>query len=212
MPRNGPIEFHDFLPPPLFHALRQEALGLTGVERSYVPTHKQGGTVAFDTLCCCAPDMTAYYRSTALHQQISAALDCQVRPTPQRDQSSLSLLVYDRPGDQIGWHRDLNFYRGRHFTLLVPLVNVGFAAGQRSHARLSVREPGQPDRVVDTGANHAVLFEGAHLLHSVSRLLAGERRIVLSMTFCSDSHATFSQGVARRIKDTAFFGLRALWT
>jgi hypothetical protein len=41
---------------------------------------------------------------------------------------------------------------------------------------------------------------------------ANERRIALSMTYCTDPSASFSQGVARRLKDTAFFALRALWT
>ena len=40
----------------------------------------------------------------------------------------------------------------------------------------------------------------------------GERRVVLSMTFATDPSSTIVQGVTRRIKDTAFFGLRALWT
>jgi hypothetical protein len=32
------------------------------------------------------------------------------------------------------------------------------------------------------------------------------------MTYCTDPHAGVWQGAARRLKDTAFFGIRALWT
>jgi hypothetical protein len=39
-----------------------------------------------------------------------------------------------------------------------------------------------------------------------------ERRIILSMTYCTDPSASTAQGLARRIKDVAFFGPRALWT
>jgi len=43
-------------------------------------------------------------------------------------------------------------------------------------------------------------------------ILDGERRLMLSMTYCTDPGATWRQGVSRRMKDTAFFGMRALWT
>jgi len=39
-----------------------------------------------------------------------------------------------------------------------------------------------------------------------------EGRVIWSVTFCSDPHNSSIQGMARRVKDTAFFGLRALWT
>ena len=32
------------------------------------------------------------------------------------------------------------------------------------------------------------------------------------MTYCADPRANWSQAIARRIKDVAFFGPRALWT
>ncbi len=202
----------DFLVPACFQALHEEAATLTAVERSHVPLHKKGGTVAYGTLCRQAPGLVAFYHDAGLQDAVSRRVGCAVRPTPLHDQNSLSLLVYDRPGDRIGWHHDHNFYRGRHFTLLVPLVNRGSAAQGLSHACLLVREAGRPDRVLGTGANQAVLFEGAKVLHRVSPILTGERRVILSMTFCADSHATRLQALSRRIKDIAYFGLRALWT
>jgi hypothetical protein len=32
------------------------------------------------------------------------------------------------------------------------------------------------------------------------------------MTFCTDPSASALKGVLRRFKDTAFYGVRALWT
>jgi hypothetical protein len=32
------------------------------------------------------------------------------------------------------------------------------------------------------------------------------------MTYCTDPRATWWQGMARRFKDMAYFGVRALWT
>jgi hypothetical protein len=40
----------------------------------------------------------------------------------------------------------------------------------------------------------------------------GEKRVIWSMTYCADPRNSAIQAAARRVKDTAFFGLRALWT
>jgi hypothetical protein len=45
----------DFLPAPAFAALAGEAERLAAPERSFVPTHKQGGTVAYETVIGAAP-------------------------------------------------------------------------------------------------------------------------------------------------------------
>src|SRR5262245_6462257 len=45
----------DFLPVQVFAALKAEAEKLLAPERSYVPTHKKGGTVAYETLIANAP-------------------------------------------------------------------------------------------------------------------------------------------------------------
>ena len=45
----------DFLPAPEFAALAAEAERLAAPERSFVPVHKQGGTVAYETLIAAAP-------------------------------------------------------------------------------------------------------------------------------------------------------------
>lgn len=191
--------------------LEAEVERLAAVERSYVPTHKKGGTVAYAQLIENAPAVTHFYHSASLRRFVSRTVGVEVQPTPLHDQSSLSILVYDQPGDHIDWHYDHNFYRGRHFTVLLPLINKGSDKNGLSHARLSANLNGL---IVDvaTPANTLVLFEGAKVLHKASPIRAGERRIVISMTFCADPRATFAQAMARRFKDTAFFGVRALWT
>lgn len=200
-----------FLPPAQFDLIRREAATLANVERNYVPTHKKGGTIAYETLIARAPAIVGLYHSHAMQEFVSRTVGVKVMPTPLHDQSSLSVLVYERPGDHIGWHFDHNFYRGRHFTILLALENRGIDEGSLSRARLSARLDGV-DTEVATPPNDLILFEGAKVLHKVSSLAAGERRIILSMTYCADPRANLRQAVARRIKDTAFFGPRALWT
>ena len=65
---------------------------------------------------------------------------------------------------------------------------------------------------VATPPNRLILFEGAKVRHKVTPIGEGERRAVWSMTYCTDPRNSAFQGVARRVKDTAFFGLRSLWT
>ena len=203
--------FEDFLPAPALAAVTADAERLVAPERSYIPAHKKGGTVAYETVIASAPALVALYQSDEMRQFISRLVGVRVQPTPIADQSSLSVLFYDKPGDHIGWHYDLNFYRGRHFTVLLPVVNRGTGEGGLSHARLTAALPGG-ELDIATPPNKLVVFEGARVKHKVAPIIAGERRMVVSMTYCADPREYWWQGAARRIKDTAFFGVRALWT
>jgi len=205
------VRLPDFLPAELFARLSAEVVRLQSAERTFVPAHKKGGTIAYETLIQKAPAVVAYYHAPELMGFFSSVVGTPVVPTPIEDQSSLSVLVYDRPADRIGWHYDHNFYRGRHFTALLTIVNQGHAPDGLSHARLVVAADGR-EVVVGTEPNTLVLFEGAVVRHKVTPIQAGERRVVLSMTCCSDPRAQAWQGIARRFKDTAYYGVRALWT
>ena len=203
--------FEDFLSAPALAAVTADAERLVAPERSYIPTHKKGGTVAYETVIEHAPRLVALYQSPEMQDFVSKLVDEPVRPTPIYDQSSLSVLFYDKPGDHIGWHYDHNFYLGRHFTVLLPVVNRGSGDGGLSHARLTAQMPAG-DVDIATPPNKLVVFEGARVRHRVTPIIAGERRLVVSMTYCVDPRERWWQAVARRVKDTAFFGVRALWT
>ncbi len=194
-----------------FGAIKAEVAQLATTERSYVPTHKKGGTVAYETLCEAAPNVVGLYLSPQFHALISGIVGERIVPTPLHDQSSCSVLFYERPGDHIGWHYDHNFYKGRHFTVLLPIVNRDASGDGLSAARLMAKVGGR-EQVIATPPNSLVLFEGALVEHKATPIGEGERRVVLSMTFATDPGNTWVQGIARRIKDTAFFGIRALWT
>jgi hypothetical protein len=201
----------NFLPVTALRQLTLQAGSLVAPERSYIPAHKRGGTVAYETLIHHAPALVALYHAAVFQNAISRIVGLYLQPTPLHDQSSLSVLFYNKPGDHIGWHYDHNFYRGHHFTVLLPLINEGFADEGLSHARLEARMGGKAV-TIKTAPNTLIIFEGAAVHHKVSPIRAGERRLVLSMTYCTDPAASTWQSAARRIKDSAFFGIRALWT
>ena len=194
----------------LFARVAEEVNALIETERSYLPTHKKGGTVAYSVLREMAPTLVNHYRSAAMLRIVSRIVGAQVQPTPLHDESSCSVLFYEKPGDHINWHYDHNFYRGRHFTVLIPVVNRGRDGGL-SAARLLAKQGGR-DVEVATPPNRLILFEGAKVRHKVTPLGEGERRAVWSMTYYTDPRNSAFQGAARRVKDTAFFGLRSLWT
>lgn len=201
----------EVLPATTFAVLKAEAEHLAAPERSFVPAHKKGGTVAYETLIASAPAIVALYHSEGFRDFISRLVGVEVQPTPINDQSSLSVLFYDKPGDHIGWHYDHNFYRGRHFTVLLMLTNTGHAADGLSHGETRARVAGE-EVAVRAPPNTLTVFEGAQVRHKATPIEANEQRLVLSMTYCTDPRALWWQGASRRIKDTAYFGIRALWT
>ena len=203
--------FPNFLPASAFAALKSEVEGLALPERGFVPVQRKGGTVAYETLIATAPAIVSYYHSPELMRFISRLTGVDVRPTPLHDQSSLSVLCYTAPGDHIGWHYDHNFYRGRHFTVLLSIANEGSAPDGSSNATLTARFAGQEAKIA-TPPNMLVVFEGARVRHKVTPIDEHERRVILSMTYCADPRSHWWQGAPRRIKDTAFYGVRALWT
>lgn len=204
-------EIETALPLDEFERLKAEIETIVRTERSYLPTHKKGGTVAYETLCATAPEVVAVYLSPRLRGLVSELVGRTVVPTPIHDQSSCSVLFYEKPGDHIGWHYDHNFYKGRHFTVLIPIVNRNADGSGLSAAKLMAKL-GSGEVTVETPPNKMIVFEGARVVHKVTPIAEGERRIVLSMTYCTDPRNSVLQGAARRIKDTAFFGIRALWT
>lgn len=184
-------------------------------ERSFVPRHKQGGTLSYEDVHHHAPACLALYRATSLREWLSALIGDGVYPTADHDQSSCSLLVYDREGDHIGWHYDHNFYRGRHFTVLLCLANRGLdtpgaASGSLSNGELQRRQRGIVETIV-TPPNTLVVFEGSRVLHRATAIGEGQQRIMLSMTFSTDPRVHPWKEAARRIKDTAYFGPRVLF-
>jgi hypothetical protein len=179
-------------------------------ERSYLPTHKKGGAIAYDTLREKIPAIVELYLSDEMQALISRVTGVKVKPTPTTDKSSCSLLVYEEPGDHIGWHFDHNFYKGRHFTVLIPIVNRNAGGTGLSAARLIAKQS-DSEVVIETPPNAIIVFEGAKLRHKVVPISAGERRVVLSMTYCTDPRNSVVQESMRRVKDTAFFGIRTLW-
>lgn len=192
-------------------ALRAEAeANLPKMTHSFLPGHKKGYTLSYQRIEEGAPHCLAFYHSPRVQEWIAAVVGTRVFVTPDQDQSSLSVLCYQDPGDHINWHYDHNFYRGRHFTVLLSLANES-ADGGLSACRLVRRAAEGVEEVLPMPPNTLVVFEGVKVLHKATQTAAGDRRILLSMTYCADPRTRPLHEAARRVKDTAFHGLQALW-
>lgn len=205
------ISIPNFLPEQTFRVLRESAIKRHETQRSHLPTHKQGGTISYQELHTGAPEVIAFYQSAYLRDLCSRIIGERVAPTPINDPVSCAILIYDQPRDHINWHYDYNFYDGRHFTALLPIVNQHHGEERLSSANLVVKRRGV-EVVVPTAPNTFVLFEGHYVYHKVTRLGLDETRIVISMTFCTNPKASLVKNALRRVKDTAYFGVRALWS
>jgi hypothetical protein len=200
-----------FLTPEALGRLRDECLANQGrTERTFLPVHKKGGTLSYEALHRHAPLCLSFYHSEALRRWVSDVVGMEVRPCADHDQSACSILYYDQPGDHINWHFDHNFYKGRHFTVLLSLVNRSAQGGPSASQLLSKDASGRVE-AVDTSENSIVVFEGARVLHRASPTEPGDVRIILSMTFTTDPRVPWLKEAMRRCKDTAYYGIRALW-
>ena len=193
-----------------FSTLRDSFLNQPLGTRVHIPTHKRGVTIPYTSVRISHPEVAHFYQSEPLARRISEIVGERVVNTPPHDQSSCSILIYDRPGDRIGWHYDHNFYNGRHFTALLPLFNEHLVHQRLSAAELLVCIDGVRTRV-PTPPNNLVLFEGALVRHTVTPLGENERRVILSMTFCANPSTRPIRDLQRRFKDIAYLGIRALW-
>jgi len=200
----------DFLAPESLEALRAECLAnRPRIERSYLPGHKKGGTLSYEAIHRHAPACLAFYHAPQVHRWLSEVVGETLVPTADHDQSSCSILCYDQAGDHINWHYDHNFYRGRHFTILLSLVNRS-AAGGISAGRLMQRKKNGEEPTWECPENTLVIFEGARVLHRASPIAEGDLRVMLSMTLCTNPKINPVMELVRRIKDTAYYGPRAL--
>jgi hypothetical protein len=208
--RDQIVRIEEFLGADSLAVLRAECEGNRHrAERSYIPGHKKGGTLSYEGIHRHAPACLAFYHAPEVQQWLSAVIGETLAPTADHDQSSCSILYYDQAGDHINWHYDHNFYRGRHFTVLLSLVNRS-AAGGVSAGRLTQRLPNGTLLDWDTSENVLVMFEGAAILHRATPIAEGDQRVMLSMTLCTNPRIGLLSELLRRVKDTAYFGPRVL--
>lgn len=187
-----------------------DALG-DAVHRSYIPGHKQGGSIGWEAVAARAPSIAAVYRSGALRDFVTAIVGEEVSICPPRDPHACALYVYSRPGDHIGYHYDTSYYRGSRFTVLVGLVDESSSVlACRLHTRSKARPVEELDLRLAPGA--LCVFDGDAVEHAVTPLGAGERRTVVTMQYVTSGEMNPLLRLFSDLKDAVgYFGFREVF-
>jgi hypothetical protein len=181
------------------------------IHRNFIPKHKKGGSVGYDTVRAKGPAMNAVYQSPALLALLRKITDSQMRECPDSDPHRCALYAYTEEGDHIGWHYDTSYYKDRRWTLL-----VGFKDNSSSKlvGKLHTKNPGH--EVVNFNMKIApgtlVLFNGDKVHHAVTPTKAGEERYMVSMQYVTNSDMNPFMRFVSNMKDSiAYFGLKEVF-
>lgn len=202
----------NFLPPAVVERWLRELEALKPhLHRNFIPRHKKGGSVAFDTVDALAPSITGVYRDPRFRQLLADIAGAPMNECPPSDPHRCALYAYTEEGDHIGWHYDTSYYKDRRWTVLVGLYD-------RSSAKLlcdlHTRNPGHAveRRELTVGPGTVVLFNGDKLWHCVTPARAGEERYIVSMQYVTTGDMNPFLRFVSNMKDAiAYFGFKRVF-
>jgi len=141
------------------------------------------------------PDLLTVY--TDLQKIVSDTIGEPVYQAPLDGPLSICVISYDKPGDAIQWHYDDNYFRGRFFTVLIPVTR------HKSCSSFQYRNPrGQPENIRLEETGEALLFEGNKVFHRSIPLCPGQKRVIASFQFTTDP--TIKNPILKGIKELFF--------
>jgi alkylated DNA repair dioxygenase AlkB len=181
------------------------------IHRNFIPKHKKGGSVGYDTVRANAPAINAVYQSPALLAFLKKITGSEMQECPNSDPHRCALYAYTEEGDHIGWHYDTSYYKDRRWTLL-----VGFRDNSSSKlvCKLHTRNPGQAEvnLALKIAPGTLVLFNGDKVYHAVTPTRASEERYMVSMQYVTDAGMNPFMRFVSNMKDSiAYFGLKEVF-
>ena len=200
-----------FLPAGAVGALLDDVRRLEpGLNRTYIPRHKKGGSVSHYAIADEAPALLAFYRSERFRRFLSGLVRADLKRCPDEDPHACALYFYTEPGDHMGYHYDTSYYQGARYTVLLGLVQD---SSSRLPCRLHTRQPDRApiDVAVATEPGSLVLFNGDKVYHGVSPSQEGERRVVYTMEYVTNQEMGRLPRLFSNLKDAfTYFGIHAL--
>jgi hypothetical protein len=181
------------------------------IHRNYIPKHKKGGSVGYETVRAAAPAINAVYQSPALLALIRGIVDAKVQECPRSDAHRCALYAYTEEGDHIGWHYDTSYYKDRRWTLLVGFQDQ---SSSRLVCKLHTRHPGHDIEHLELKVQPGtlVLFNGDKVHHAVTPTRAGEFRYIISMQYVTSTAMNPFLRLFSNLKDSfAYFGVKEVF-
>lgn len=206
------IVLENFVAPEIIEQWKVELESLKPqIHRNFIPKHKKGGSVAFDTVDDLGPTITAVYRSPAFQKLLCRVANAEMKECPDSDQHRCALYAYTEAGDHIGFHYDTSYYKDRRWTVLVGFIDE---SSSKLLCHLRTRQPGgQVEKLeLKVGPGTVVLFNGDKLWHAVSPIAENERRYIVSMQYVTNGDMNPFMRFVSNMKDgIAYFGLKRVF-
>lgn len=181
------------------------------IHRNYIPKHKKGGSVDYDTVAHLAPTMVAIYHSPALQRTFSQIADATMKECPASDPHRCALYAYTEAGDHIGFHYDTSYYKDRRWTVLVGFIDE---SSSRLVCHLHTRNKAKTVEKLElkVAPGTVVLFNGDKLWHAVTPTAENERRYIISMQYVTNGDMNPFMRFVSNMKDSiAYFGLKKVF-
>jgi alkylated DNA repair dioxygenase AlkB len=179
--------------------------------RNYLPGHKKGGSVAYQTVNALAPSITDLYHSAPLLGFLRRLVNAEINECPPNDPHRCALYAYTEEGDHMGWHYDTSYYKDRRWTVLVGFKDE---SSSRLLCQLHTRNPNRDVVKLELQIKPGtlVIFNGDKVYHAVSPLKEGESRYVVSMQYVTTGDMNPFMRFISNMKDAvAYFGLRGVF-
>lgn len=159
---------------------------------------KSGSTITTKIIINEFHEFINYYENE-LCKKISNIININLKPTPLKYNTSCCILIYEKEGDWINWHYDYNYYNGRFFTVLIPLTNKITCTKFQYKIDNIIKKID----LVDEG----IIFEGDFLYHNASKICKNQKRIILSLQYCTNDNISLLNQYRIKMKDIAYTGI-----
>ena len=181
------------------------------IHRNFIPKHKKGGSVDFNTVAQLGPSITAVYHSPALQKALSQIADATMNECPDSDLHRCALYAYTEAGDHIGFHYDTSYYKDRRWTVLIGFVDESSSKLVcHLHTRNKGHEVEKLELKVTPGT--VVLFNGDKVWHCVTPIAENEHRYIVSMQYVTNGDMNPFMRFVSNMKDgIAYFGLKSVF-
>jgi hypothetical protein len=181
------------------------------IHRNFIPKHKKGGSVDYDTVADLGPAITAVYHSPAFQKLLHQIVEAPMNECPASDPHRCALYAYTEAGDHIGFHYDTSYYKDRRWTVLVGFIDN---SSSKLLCHLHTRNPGHAVEKLElsVGPGTVVLFNGDKLWHCVTPIAENEQRFIVSMQYVANGAMNPFLRFVSNMKDSiAYFGLRRVF-
>ena len=123
------------------------------------------------------------YYNNQLNDYISSLVNKPLQRSISSDVNACSLLIYSQEGDHITWHIDNSIYYGDRYVVLLTIVNENNKKNNLSNSVFYYKLNGKTYSL-KAKPNSLLIFKGSEIWHKASPIQNGEKRVLLSMTFC----------------------------